>query len=109
MSPTAWLFFAGLCLFELAADVLAKEHTRHSGAWLLATLAVICYVTGNVSWIFALRFGAKLSIGAILFGVISGVIAVLVGWLWYKESISPVQWVGIAAGFVSIGLLSWEK
>jgi multidrug transporter EmrE-like cation transporter len=99
-----WVFFAVLCLFELGADVFAKKHVI-SGKILWAILAVSGYVLGNAAWVVSLRSGMLLSVGAILFGIITGISAMAVGIGLYDESATKAQMAGMLLGIVAIGLL----
>ena len=99
-----WLFFAVLCLFELCADVFAKKYAV-SGSVVCAVLAVAGYVLGNTSWVMSLRSGMLLSVGAILFGIITGMSAMAVGIGLYHESVTRAQVLGILLGIAAIGLL----
>ena len=95
-----------LVLFELIADILAKEwSTRASGyLWIVALAA---YIIGNAFWLLALKNGAELSRGVIIFSVMSEVLAILIGVLLYKEILTPLQWSGIVLGFVSLIMILW--
>lgn len=98
-------FFILLCLFELVADVFAKEHveTRRS---LYALAAVLGYLFGNVAWIISMRNGMLLSVGAVLFSIIVAVGAVVIGVGVYHEPVTRVQLVGLALGAAAIALLA---
>jgi multidrug transporter EmrE-like cation transporter len=106
MPPKGWMFFALLCVFELVADVLAKQHVVKGGTWL-AVGAIAGYLLGNTAWVFALRNGTMLSVGAVLFGIITGVCATAVGILIYHESVSRIQLAGLLLGIASIGMLAF--
>lgn len=99
-----WAFFLILCFFELGADIFAKKHAL-SGSVLCAVVAVTGYVLGNAAWVVSLRSGMMLSVGAVLFGIITGIAAMAVGVGLYHESVTRAQMCGMILGIAAIGLL----
>jgi len=94
-----------LIIFELIADIFAKEYSLRASPYL-AFFALLAYVIANSFWLFALRNGAGLARGAIIFGVGQGIVAVLLGILWYKEQYSSTTTIGMILGFFSILFLT---
>jgi drug/metabolite transporter (DMT)-like permease len=103
-----WLIPLGiLIVFELLADVLAKNWSLRGGA-LLATGALVAYLLGNTFWLFALKNGSGLAKGAVIFSIVSAVLAIALGVLFYKESLTKLQYVGVFLGLASLVLIFWE-
>lgn len=108
MLPPKWLYFLLLLVaFELVADILAKQFAV-SGKFVFAVLAILGFIAANTAWLITLRTGAELSRGAILFSVLSGIGAVLIGLFIYHEKVSPYQVIGLALGVAAIAFLSME-
>ena len=108
MLPPKWLYFLLLLVaFELVADILAKQFAV-SGKFVFAVLAILGFIAANTAWLITLRTGAELSRGAILFSVLSGIGAVLIGLFIYHEKASPYQVIGLALGVVAIAFLAME-
>jgi len=106
VKPPKWLYFLlGLVAFELIADVFAKQFAL-SGKLIFAALAIVGFIAANLAWLIALRTGAELSKGAVLFSVLSGIGAVLIGLLAFHEKVSAYQLVGLALGVAAIAFLS---
>jgi multidrug transporter EmrE-like cation transporter len=101
------LFLLLLVTFELVADILAKQFGL-SGKLVFAVLSILGYVVANIAWLISLRTGAELSKGAIIFSVLSGIGALLIGLLVYQEKASPYQFIGLILGIAAIGFLSLE-
>jgi len=97
-----------LIVFELIADIFAKEYSLRAAPHF-AVLALLGYVIANSFWLFALRNGAGLARGAIIFGVGQGIVAILLGVLWYKETYSQTTTIGMILGFFSIIFLFWGE
>jgi multidrug transporter EmrE-like cation transporter len=101
-----WIWFLlPLVIFELVADILAKQFAI-SGSFLLAVGAIACFVVANVSWLMSLRAGAELSKGIVIFAVLTSIGAVLIGLLFYHEELSTYGLLGLAVGILAIALLS---
>ena len=96
-----------LILFELVADVLSKEWSLH-GNWIRWTGAILGYIIANVFWLFALKGGSGLAKGAVIFSIASAIIAVLLGVILYKESLTTIQLIGIGIGIISLVLIFWN-
>ena len=96
-----------LIIFEVIADIFAKQWslTQKPYLWLAAILA---YVIGNIFWLFALKNGSGLSRGAVIFSLVSEMLAISIGILYYHESVSRIQFTGILLGVVSLILIFWE-
>jgi multidrug transporter EmrE-like cation transporter len=108
MFPPRWLYFLLLLvIFELVADVLAKQFAL-SGKYIFATLSLLGFIAANAAWLISLRTGAELSKGAVLFSVLSGIGAVALGVLVYHEKTTPWQVIGLILGIAAIGCLSIE-
>ncbi|HET7638968.1 MAG TPA: SMR family transporter [Ktedonobacteraceae bacterium] len=106
MLPPKWLYFLLLLVaFELVADILAKQFSLN-GKLIFAVLSILGFVAANLAWLVSLRTGAELSKGAVLFSVLSGIGAVLIGVLIYHEKANPYQLIGLALGVVAIAFLS---
>ncbi|MEK7209130.1 MAG: EamA family transporter [Patescibacteria group bacterium] len=104
-----WIIpLAVLVLFELIADVLAKEWSLRNYPLILATAALLGYLIANTSWLIALRYGSGLARGAIVFSVASAILATGVGLLVYKEQLSFIQIIGAMLGIVALILIFWE-
>lgn len=96
-----------LIIFEAIADIFAKNWSIHKAAWIAIT-SLAFYVIANSFWLFALKNGAQLGRGAIIFSVASAIIAIILGIILYKEPVSKLQALGLVLGVVSILLLFWE-
>lgn len=103
-----WILpLALLIFFEAVADIFAKNWSIHKSVWVAVT-SLTFYLIANSFWLFALKNGAQLGRGAIIFSVASAIIAILLGVLLYKEPVSKLQTAGLILGVVSIILLFWE-
>ena len=103
-----WIVFLILLVVtEAIADIIAKEYQLHAGLVRFIG-AISAYVIANVFWLVALRSGAGLTKGAILFSVASAILAIVIGLVLYKETVTPMQMIGVALGFIAIVLLVWE-
>ncbi len=106
MLPPKWLYFLLLLVaFELLADILAKQFSLN-GRYIFAILSLIGFLAANTAWLISLRTGAELGKGAVLFSVLSGIGAVLIGVLVYHEKTTPWQVVGLILGIAAIACLS---
>ncbi|MCX6713569.1 MAG: EamA family transporter [Candidatus Vogelbacteria bacterium] len=104
-----WIFpLSLLILFEIIADIFAKEWSLKTQAWYLAFGALASYLIANSFWLFALKNGSGLARGAIIFSVATAIVATILGLFWYQEKVSSVQVAGIIFGLISIVLIFWE-
>ena len=104
-----WIIpLAILIFFELIADVLAKEWSLGNRSIFYAVLALVCYLLANSSWLIALKYGSGLARGAVVFSIASAILATIIGLVFYKESLTLVQMVGVFIGLVSLVLIFWE-
>src|SRR5450755_997021 len=103
MFPPRWLYFLLLLvLFELVADILAKQFALN-GKYIFAGLSLLGFIAANTAWLISLRTGAELGKGAVLFAVLSGIGAVVIGVLVYHEKTTPWQVIGLILGIAAIG------
>ncbi len=107
LRPTWLTFILILVLFEVIADVLAKQFALN-GKMIFAVLSILGYVAANIAWLMSLRSGGELSKGAVIFAALSGIAAVVIGLLVYKEKASSYQLIGMVLGIVAIAFLSME-
>jgi hypothetical protein len=59
LPPTWLIFILILVVFELIADVLAKQFALN-GKLVFAVLSVLGYIAANIAWIMNLRNGGEL-------------------------------------------------
>src|SRR5687767_3234049 len=97
-----------LILFEGVADILAKEWSLY-GKPIRWIGAIGAYVLANTFWLYALRSGSGLTRGAIIFSVGSAILAVVIGLVLYKESVTKTEVLGIILGIVALALIFWNK
>lgn len=103
-----WILFLLLLIgMEAVADIIAKEYQLKSGVVRFSG-AILAYVLANVFWLIALKYGVGLTKGAILFSVGSAILAIVIGLVMYKETVTPMQMTGVLLGFIAIVLLVWE-
>jgi multidrug transporter EmrE-like cation transporter len=96
-----------LVSFEAIADIVAKYFAITNKFWI-GVGALGLYVIANIFWLFALKNGAEISTGAVLFSVLSQCFAIAIGFLIYKEQITTFEWIGIVLGIIAVGFLLWE-
>jgi len=75
-----------------------------TGRYLLYFIGLAIYLLGLNFLAQSFRF-KNIAVASVIFVIFNVVTLSLVSWLWFKESLSPIQIIGIAAGFVSIILL----
>ena len=103
-----WLIpLAILVILEATADIISKTW-QIRGGWYIAALALLTYLTANAFWLLALKNGAGLAKGAVLFSIFSAIVAVAIGVIFYKESLSTIQLVGLIFGIIGIAFIFWE-
>lgn len=96
-----------LIVFELVADVFAKEYSLNN-TYFLWFAAIISYVIANAFWLNAIKNGSGLGKGAIIFSVASAVVATALSIFIYKEDVSKIQLIGMLLGLTSLIFIFWE-
>ena len=96
-----------LILFELIADIFAKEYSLW-GKWYFWLGAVASYIVANIFWLNAIKNGSGLARGAIIFSVACALCAIILGIYFYHESVNRFQLIGMILGVVSIFLICYE-
>ncbi len=96
-----------LVVFEACADIIAKYFAITNKMWI-GVGALSVYIIANIFWLISLKNGAELATGAVIFSIVSEVLAILIGVLIYHEHLSLTQGIGIILGLVSLVLLVQE-
>lgn len=96
-----------LIVFEIIADIFSKEYSLR-GHWYLWVGALLGYVIANIFWLNSIKNGSGLARGAIIFGVVSAIIALIVGVYFYHEGTNKIQLAGMILGVISLVLIFWE-
>lgn len=103
-----WIFpLLVLVILEAVADIVSKTW-QIKGLWYLAALALFTYLLANTFWLIALKNGAGLAKGAVLFSILSAILAIIIGVVLYKEEITNIQLIGLILGSIAIGLIFYE-
>jgi len=100
-----WLvFLIILIVFEITADIFAKEYSIQNKIYLFF-IAILCYVLANVSWLLSMKEKSQLAISANIFSVATGIVALIIGVYFYNEIITTKQIIGICLGAIALFLL----
>lgn len=99
---TARLF--SITLLLLVILFTKKKATPVSGQWTFIILGGLLDACGNCLFSMAARAG-RLDVAAVL-GSLYPAATVLLAFVFLKERLLPMQWVGVAAAFVSLVLIS---
>ena len=97
------LYLLGLIIFEAIADIFVKQHSI-TKTWQTFVIAVLCYVIANISWLISMRYNSNLGLGANIFSVSTGLLAVAIG-CFYGEVLTTKHIIGIILGVISLILL----
>ena len=102
-------------VLNAAANILIKASTmKGSGnpdgpvAYVLEMLnplfvfGILCFGFALIAYRYVLGNGVKLSVGYPLMTTSGFAIVILASWILFKESLHPVQWLGI--GLLALGL-----
>lgn len=93
--------------FEAVADIFAKEWSMRNATWL-AIISLFFYLVANYFWLFSLKGGVGLGRGSVIFSIASAVVAIILGVIFYKESVNHIQFTGLLLGVFSLILIFWE-
>lgn len=105
---SSWLIpLSILIFFEFVADILAKQWSL-KGGYVYAGLSLLAYLLANTFWLFALKNGSGLGRGAIIFSLVSAIVAILLGFFLYHEEITTPQAIGMVLGLISLVFIFWE-
>ena len=94
------LLFLGSAGFSRLGTELAKTN------WTALVLG-ISIVGLEAGFVFLYRAGWKVSSGALVANICLAVALLFIGWLLYKESISPQQLLGVALCCAGLLLVNW--
>jgi len=98
------IFLFGLIIFEIIADIFVKYYSL-SNKWYLAAMGLLCYVIANMSWIYSMKLNSSLAVGANIFAISTGIIALIIGVVFFQEMVTTKQLIGMFLGAVSLILI----
>ena len=103
--PLWLLLLLALAVLELIGDTFAKQFAV-TGEIKNSLLAILFVVAGNLCWQHMLRQGVPLGTGGVLFGVTVALGMLVIGAVFYGESLTPLKMLGAGFGLVALVLLS---
>lgn len=100
-----WLYFFLTYLLNIAATTLSKEYAVNGNKWLVV-LAFVFTGLSSIAWAIALKKGFSLTTGTPLISISLMTTIVLIGFLYYGESLGLSKIVGIILGMIAIILIA---
>lgn len=93
-------------LISLVGDTFfgysAKSGSGYNLPWFLVGWFI--YGLSAIAWVISYKY-EKFAIVATLYSVVLVLFSVLIGYLFFKEKLSPGQFLGVILGFISVFLL----
>ncbi|MFA5842948.1 MAG: SMR family transporter [Candidatus Gracilibacteria bacterium] len=93
-------------LADLAGEIAAKYHDLTKNNWFL-WLTIVFFGLAGFLFAKSLRFEG-MAITNILWVALSTILVTLVGYFYFKETISLLQWIGIGVILIGLILVSWK-
>ena len=93
-------------LFVIAGDVVIK--TAADSARLMSpgmAAGVLFYALSAICWYFAMR-NISLGQGAVAYSMLTLIVVVLIGAIWFGEPLGQRQFLGLAAAIAAMVLMS---
>ena len=97
--------FSLLMIFEIIGSFFSGLFGSTQN-FFLALLVLAIYTLANYFWLQALKIGSGLARGTIYFGVVFIIATILIGFVFYEETMNLIKLVGMGTGIISIVLLS---
>lgn len=91
-------------VIESFADALFEKWSLVGRGYLIVS-GLLIYALSSVFWAYSLKY-ETLSKGVVMFNVVNILLGVIIGVLYFKEVLSPINIAGIALGVASVILLS---
>lgn len=93
-----------LIIMEGISDIISESWALKGGnsLWILA---IGGYVVANLFWLLALRDGAGLTRGNLIFSVGTVIVGSALGIFLFHENVTPIQLLGILLGILAITLI----
>jgi multidrug transporter EmrE-like cation transporter len=102
-----WATLVTSALSVVAADVFMKKAAI---SWSIRSygLGWLFYVISIPGWYFYLK-GTRFATCGVLFSIFTDSLILLLGVIYFRETVSVRQWVGFGLGMVAVLLLSAES
>jgi small multidrug resistance pump len=105
MSGMGYLFLALAIATEVVATTFLKFTSGENARWWAYIVVVVGYLASFAALSQALARGVPLGIAYAIWSAIGVVFIVLISWLFFKESLTWVQIVGLVLVIGGVGLL----
>ncbi|MFO0444821.1 MAG: DMT family transporter [Betaproteobacteria bacterium] len=108
--PVALAFVRGAGAAALLVPLMLLR--RQGAAWRTHGAAIAGVGVVNSALPFVLYAVAALALTTALMSVFNATVSIwaaLIAWLWLKERLDPLRWLGLAIGVVGVVGLSWGK
>jgi multidrug transporter EmrE-like cation transporter len=89
--------------FEVGADIYFKRWSQNNQL-LLAAIGLLLYIVGTIFWAFSLKF-ESLSKAGTIFTLLNLGLIIIAGVIFFKESLSMANRVGIGLAVIAIVLM----
>lgn len=93
-------------LFFAAGEAASKHWSEHTDRYWYAVLAVFTYIICEIPWLIALKEKSHLTSLGTLWSIGAVVVTILVGMVWFKETITLKQEIGLGLALVACWFLS---
>lgn len=101
---TMWIWLIVSVAMCAVGEYTAKQWSINSSL-KTAMISLLFYTMGTAAWFPVLRGQNKLIVAWMLWAILSAFSTILIG-LYFGESISSHQWIGMGLGLISIVLIA---
>jgi uncharacterized membrane protein len=107
LASAYFIAFMSCATILIFSGGIRKEAMSFNGQrWLPVVVLGFSLVMIELGFLYAYRTGWKISTASLIAGSFTAVALALIGVLWYKEEITPVNIAGIVLSTVGVALLS---
>lgn len=100
-----YIFLALAIAAEVVATAFLKFTSGENARWWAYAVVIVGYVASFAALSRSLALGVPLGIAYAIWSAIGVVLIVLISWLFFKETLSWVQIVGLVLVIGGVGLL----
>jgi small multidrug resistance pump len=100
-----YLFLALAIVTEVIATTFLKFTSGENARWWAYLVVAVGYIASFVALAQALARGVPLGIGYAIWAAVGVALIALISWVFFRESLTWVQVIGIALVIAGVGLL----